>query len=335
MKEEMSHKAQPSRCPACHSEETETLQSISTRELATLYRQSARIDVSHYLAGVEVINLQRCRECDLQFFDPPCPGDGVFSEQLQRFDWYYQEDKAEYGFARQFARRGCSLLEVGCGSGAFHSWLPQPLDYTGLEFNDEAVRKGRSRGLNVLKQPVSEHAEALPGKYDVVCAFQVLEHVTEPDDFCRACVNALAPNGILILTVPAEDSFLRIATNLYLNLPPHHALRWTDRALRNLAERQGLTVREIWHEPLAPYHQVLRSKALARQFLCNRLGRTPKLIELGLVNKLLNGVLRMRSFREACASRGLNSFNYGDVGHTVGLVACRTPAETTVRGQAL
>jgi SAM-dependent methyltransferase len=323
------------RCPACGGEDIESLTTICAQSLIELYYKSARIDVAPYFAGVMEIVLRRCRGCDLQFYDPPCPGDGAFYGKLQQFDWYYKEEKAEFGFASQFARAGSHVLEVGCGSGAFHDWLPTGADYTGLEFSERAVEAARARGLNVIKQSIEEHSHAHAGAYGLVCAFQVLEHVINPCAFFQACVKALAPRGVLVLTVPAEDSYLHWAVNLYLNLPPHHASRWTDQALTNAAMREGLTVREIWHEPLAKYHEVMKSKVLARQFINLCLGRNHKLVDLGAANHLINAALRWTALRQALAARATKSLENMAVGHTVGIVATPSSTVNSCRGPAL
>lgn len=310
-------------CPVCRSSRIETLESVRAREVIDLYRKAAKVEVGPYFPGVTTVRLQRCADCDLRFYDPPCAGDGAFYEQLQKLEWYYQEDKAEYEFARGFVSADSSVLDIGCGSGAFKSWLPPSVTYAGLEFNDEAIRKATSRDLNVVKQSVQDHAAQFPGKYDVVCAFQVLEHIPEPVSFFRACVDALAPGGKLILTVPAEDSFLAITANLYLNMPPHHALRWSDQALRNIATREGLKVLEIWHEPVAAYHDKLRTNVLAKYYFTRWRSRKPRMIETGFVDKALGRLMRIPAIRHACASRAAAHVAHSQVGHTVGLVASR------------
>ena len=94
----------------------------------------------------------------------------------------------------------------------------------------------------------------MPASYDVVCHFQVLEHVSAPRAFLVDCVRALRPGGRLIITVPSEDSFLSIAEDAWLNMPPHHVTRWTDSALRFALAKLQLEAQEIWHEPVASFH---------------------------------------------------------------------------------
>lgn len=305
-------------CPACNADDTEAVDSVDRADLIRSYRQKG-IDVSAYLPGGR-ITLCHCNQCELGFFHPACVGDGLFYAQLQTQDWYYQDDKPEYAHAAKLIHQDSSVLEVGCGKGAFRSWLPQSIRYTGLEFNDEAVQKACAAGLDVRKQPVEEHAVA-SRRYDVVCAFQVLEHVEHPKQFFHACVQALKPGGTLMIAVPAQDSFLAIAPNSPLNMPPHHVTRWTDRALTNLARSEGFSKTDIWHEPVADFHKEWHATTLA----CHALTRfglyRPCLIDNSVRYRLLGRLVRKPLLRRYLVRSVLNANPGLEVGHTVMLIA--------------
>ncbi|MEO7107240.1 MAG: methyltransferase domain-containing protein, partial [Rhodoferax sp.] len=205
------------------------LDEISQKALIDAYLESLSVDVSKLLqADSEPIALLHCNDCDLKWYRPAPAGDPAFYEALQQHDWYYQDDKPEYSYAAKFVRVGMSVLEVGCGKGAFTKFLPKGASFRGLEFNEEAVKKGRSAALRIDIESVEDHAITHAGTYDAVCHFQVLEHVTDPSQFLNACTSLLKPGGILIVAVPSEDSFLSITEGGYLNMPPHHLTRWSD-----------------------------------------------------------------------------------------------------------
>ena len=310
-------------CPACHEDGAHAVETVTGLELVASYR-SRGIDVSGLLDGQERIALYRCTSCDLHFFSPARAGDAGFYEQLQVHDWYYQDEKPEYPYAAALVEDGSSVLEVGCGKGAFRAWLPAGVEFTGLEFNDEAVRKAREAGLNVLKQPVEEHV-AEGKRYDVVCAFQVLEHVVDPRSFFHACAQALNPGGKLIIAVPAQDSFLSIAANSPLNMPPHHLTRWTDRALTNLARREGLTANEVWHEPVASFHSEWHANVLAFHTLSTMGFIKPRLLDDSFRYRLLGRLLRVPTLRDYLARRALAARPEFSRGHTVMMVASGAP----------
>lgn len=106
-------------CPACLANDSEVVESVERADLIGSYCQRG-IDVSTYLHG-RSITLRHCNNCELGFFDPAYVGDGPFYEQLQMQDWYYRDDKPEYARAAMLVPEGSSVLEVGCGKGAFRA----------------------------------------------------------------------------------------------------------------------------------------------------------------------------------------------------------------------
>ena len=100
------------------------------------------------------------------------------------------------------------LLEIGCGLGSFGQLLAARYEYTGLEPDPEAHEAAAERIGDlgrVLALPVEELP---PGSFDVVCAFEVLEHIEDDLTALRAWQEQLRPGGSLVLSVPAgRDRF--------------------------------------------------------------------------------------------------------------------------------
>ena len=100
------------------------------------------------------------------------------------------------------------VLEVGCGQGAFGARLAQRYDYLGLEPDETsctvAQRRVKAAGRGEVRNiPV----EALGGEqFDLVCAFEVLEHMEDDEAAVRQWTARLRPGGWLMLSVPAHQS---------------------------------------------------------------------------------------------------------------------------------
>ena len=256
------------------------LDKASVAQLVDGYRgPGLDIDVAALFgAGDREVVLLGCAICTLKWYAPGRAGDAAFYVALQAHDWYYQPDKAEYGYARSHLPDKGALLEVGCGSGAFALRLPTGLRYRGLEFNARAVEKARAAGLDVEIRALADECRSHPRAYDVVCHFQVLEHVPDPAAFMADCAALLRPGGSLIVAVPAEDSFVGLAESNWLNMPPHHLSRWTDGALRSAFERIDVEPRAWWHEPVAVQHRAWqRATAISSGWLGLR-GKLPRLV---------------------------------------------------------
>ncbi|MDZ7949603.1 class I SAM-dependent methyltransferase [Nostoc sp. DedQUE09] len=310
-------------CPGCHSEKCETLEAINTSDIIKLYKRSLNIDTSTLFSSTPVIDYMHCLACDLRFFFPFVSGDEVFYEDLQQFDWYYdQTEKPEYQFTKQFVAEGASVLEVGCGNGLFRSFLPASVRYTGLEFNNKAIQKAQALGLNVKKCSIEKYAETADSSHDVVCSFQVLEHVSEPMKFLASCAKVTKHGGYVLIAVPAEDGFLSVATNRSLNIPPHHLTRWSDASLRKLAMNVDLSVEKLWHEPVHDHQRLWYKKVLARDGLNRLIFGKSRIVDNSLLVKAALALLKFPPVREIFAKRSEALSPSMQYGHTVALI-CR------------
>jgi SAM-dependent methyltransferase len=240
-------------CILCESSNTYKADEIDTQQLSVLYKKRAGTDVSRFFTE-PFIYLYTCNDCGLKFYWPQAIGDGKFYDELQRYSGYYLEEKAEFKEAAKFIGPNDRVLEIGCGEGLFTNFI-QPASYTGLEFSEDAIRKGRERGITIINESIEQHAAHHAEAYDAVCYFQVLEHVQHLGRFIRDSLRCLRPGGKLLVAVPSEDSFIKNVVNFYLNMPPHHASRWTDHSLQQVAAMYNLDVLQLFHEPLHGVHK--------------------------------------------------------------------------------
>lgn len=264
-------------CILCNSTETVAIEALDTQLLSDLYKKRAGISVAHFFTQKE-ISLCQCNNCHLLFYSPIILGDGKFYEDLQSYEGYYLEEKSDYVEAQKYISGTDDVLEVGCGAGFFSNFI-QPKSYVGLEFNDKAIQLAQEKGLDVKKQSLAEHASQNAEKYDVVCFFQVLEHVDNPNLFLQDALKCLKKGGKLIFAVPAEDSFISQQVNFYLNMPPHHVSRWKDLVFTKIAELFGIKKLQVVHEPLLAIHQEFYHKVKIYNYLRNTLKKSFKSLD--------------------------------------------------------
>lgn len=242
-------------CPLCGYAHPSLHKKFKKRKLITSWQNEYEIDITEILKGIDQICEFVCPRCDLIFFFPPslaAPSD--LYGQLEKYPWYYLPRKWEHDLAIQSMRTGQRVLEIGCGEGDFVSRMINKGIYAeGIELNTKAVAKARSRGLPISSQNLADAAIKFPESFDVICSFQVLEHVPNPSEFISRCCDLLVPGGILIFGLPNASSFLKHQFNL-LDLPPHHMTRWAEQALRFITNLFPLQLLEISFEPLASYH---------------------------------------------------------------------------------
>lgn len=269
------------------------LREYSRSQLCCEWQDAFGIDIQSELEGVEEIKQCQCLDSSLIFYAPQCvAGSAALYEQLSHFDWYYQQYKWEHDVALRFCRGRGSLLEIGCGSGSFLRRAAHRfpgIRALGLEINPAVETQEASAGFELVHGTFAEFAEAHEAKFDVVCAFQVLEHVVDPLEFVSLCARAARPGGLILFGTPDAESFMRHSHNL-LDLPPHHMSGWSRRTYEFLSWVAPLRLVGIRTEPLAPYHVDYYLQTWGDYF--NRTGDPRKFLFAGLQGRLLRRFLQ-------------------------------------------
>jgi len=134
----------------------------------------------------------------------------------------YQEHLAAIAASRPAPAR---LLEIGCARGVFLD-LARRAGYetAGIEMNAAAAAYAREKfGLAVASGAFEEAGGEL-GSFDIIAAFDVLEHAPDPALFLERLAAHLRPGGLAVIGTPDASSFLyRLAEAL---------ARWSGGSLR-------------------------------------------------------------------------------------------------------
>lgn len=104
------------------------------------------------------------------------------------------------------AFEGLKLIDIGCGGGLISEPMRRlGFEVTSVDASSENIGTARAHaemmGLNIAyraataEQVLDEGA----GRFDVVLALEIVEHVTDPAAFARTCAELVAPGGLLIL----------------------------------------------------------------------------------------------------------------------------------------
>ncbi len=141
-----------------------------------------------------------------------------------------------------------TLVEVGAGFGTFCE------EITKLDFVDEVIaveptpglaETCRKKGLNVIESPV-EQADFEDGSIDLVCSFEVLEHLFDPADFVQKCAKIMRPGGMAVITNPNGEGFDVVVSPEHSGTVDVEHLNYLNPdSMTVLFERHGFEVLEV------------------------------------------------------------------------------------------
>ena len=147
-------------------------------------------------------------------------------------------------------------LDVGCGSGgSLGAAKALGWQVTGIEVDDAAAAKAR-RFTDEIHVGDALTAPFAPGRFDVVTAFHVLEHVPDPVAMIRRMLGWLAPGGLLILEVPNAGGlgaaiFGKAWSGLEL---PRHLSHFSPESLGRAVKQGGGRLVWRWHGAKPRYY---------------------------------------------------------------------------------
>lgn len=178
--------------------------------------------------------------------------DGGYDDELfrrlaevePRSFWYRARSRLIVDVVRRHFPSAREILEVGSGSGgtllALHRALPGAR-LVGAEPSSEGLAIARGRVPDDVEL-VELDARAMPyhDRFDVVGAFDVLEHIVEDDAAIAGLAQAARPGGGVILLVPQHPRLWSDMDRI-----ARHVRRFTRRELRAKVEGAGLDIEYV------------------------------------------------------------------------------------------
>jgi SAM-dependent methyltransferase len=182
-----------------------------------------------------------CKGCGLAYLAPRPASISIGKHYPSDYDKGRDEQQPEtaqrYQTQLEFIGRGDGrLLDIGTARGDFIKLaLEQGWDAYGIEPH------ARTRDPNPRIQYTSlENFQPLPGGYDLITAWHVLEHVHSPSRVFDRVVELLKPGGRFCVSVPNFDSYW--ARWLKAEDLPRHLYFFTLKTLQRMGQRKNLGV---------------------------------------------------------------------------------------------
>lgn len=153
--------------------------------------------------------------------------------------------RSKQGLLQKLVGKGShSLLDVGCGTGAFaHTMQQAGWQVTALE-PDEGARNMAAQ-LYGLHPQTAEQLYHLPAsRFDAITLWHVLEHIHDLHGYFKKFGEILKPNGSLVIAVPNYTSTDAAHYDKYWAAydVPRHLYHFSPESLRQLARLHGFEV---------------------------------------------------------------------------------------------
>jgi 2-polyprenyl-3-methyl-5-hydroxy-6-metoxy-1,4-benzoquinol methylase len=241
--------------PVTYSNNISRLRSFDTALIKDGYLRETKVDVSRFFNNLTEIELYECNDTGYRFYYPfNIYGDDQFYQDLhERNTWYYQDNRWEHPLALSFLKPTDKILEIGSGDGFFINLCKKNNinHITGLELNTAAAAKALKQGNIIYNETIQDYSVTHAGEYDVVCNFQVLEHIVDIRSFIDASLTVLKKGGKMIIAVPNNNPYLFEWDDYHtLNLPPHHAGLWNKAVFKKLEQFFDIKNTHAFTEPL-------------------------------------------------------------------------------------
>lgn len=240
--------------PITQNKNVSKILEIPALQIIQTYESELNMDVKAYFRDIDSVSLFKCEDTGYRFYSPfTLEGDGRFYPLLKNVfskSDYYRKWKYEYQIAKEEIHKQAIVLDIGCGDGYFlEGVLDKTSNCIGIELSEEAVLISKAKGLNVENTTLHQLARNTQQKFDVICAFQVLEHLSDVKSFFEDAISLLKNDGKLIIGVPDNSPYIFGYKLLDpLNLPPHHMGLWNKDVFVSLQKIFPLKLEKITYD---------------------------------------------------------------------------------------
>jgi SAM-dependent methyltransferase len=177
--------------------------------------------------------------------------------------WYTGRRKILSEFVEEICRRVTDrrprILDVGCGTGANLLMLSEYGEAEGVDVSEDALAFCRERGLDKVTLGAGEELPYEDATFDLVTAFDVVEHMDDDLAGLREMRRVLRPGGRVLLFVPAFMFLWGLQDDV-----SNHRRRYRLPELRRVLEQAGFEIERTTYANITFFLPILLMRQLMR-----------------------------------------------------------------------
>jgi 2-polyprenyl-3-methyl-5-hydroxy-6-metoxy-1,4-benzoquinol methylase len=192
--------------------------------------------------------LVKCLDCDMIYENPRYEAKTIIqgytasqeasydSQHAMRVNSFFRALKKH---ARYIPPTGAKVLDIGTSGGAFLDAATQyGYDAYGMEPSLDLVTRGKARGLKIEQGTIENHLFEL-NSFDMVCLWDVIEHLPDPKAALIEVKKLLRPDGILLINYPEGTVQAKIAGKRFWWILSVHLHHFTRKSITEICTRTG------------------------------------------------------------------------------------------------
>ena len=176
------------------------------------------------------------------------------------------------------------ILDVGCGTGANLLMLSKYGEAEGVDISEDALAFCRERGLDKVKLGAGEELPYEDDTFDLVTAFDVVEHMDDDLAGLKEMRRVLRPGGHVLIFVPTFMFLWGLQDDV-----SNHRRRYRLPELRRVLEKAGFEIERSTYANITFFLPILLIRKLMR--LTGIKAATENNINVPALNGLLGWLL--------------------------------------------
>lgn len=230
-------------CPVCNSNRQTVKFSpwVVESDPAKLYGAASGIPGTQQLVT--------CHDCGMIYESPRYDAETIVKGYMasQEGDHDSQYHMRVHSFlkvlekqAKRIPPPNAKVLDIGTAGGAFLDAAKRyGYDAYGMEPSADLVNRGKARGLKIEQGTIESHSFET-GSFDMVCLWDVIEHLPDPKTALIEIKKLIKPNGILLINFPDIGTWqAKLAKEKFWWILSVHLHHFTRKSIADICQRTG------------------------------------------------------------------------------------------------